>query len=161
TRIDIAKDLLTTVAKVFPQKALNGTSESVLFNFKYRISNFANIKYKQPLITGYTLSSSRFEICVYDKKYEVSRQRNPKKITYYQQYFSLFPEESPITRFELRLKQETCFRLNEVFLNYSIDEATVCRHAYTLFSKKHSLKRRPNGSREKDIRRWPVDFAWK
>jgi hypothetical protein len=110
--------------------------------------------------TGFEIFGGRFKLIVYDKKEENQKSKNPQKKEYYQKIFDQFPDR-PVTRVELRLKQEACKKLIDEFYCFEHSEIDFINACLSGFYKKHKLRVKKDLSDEKDFRRWPVHNNWK
>lgn len=157
TTVDIAQDFLVHIDDLLPNPAYSSGNHRYCFRFKSR-NYFESLKnYRQK--TGFEIQSGRFKLIVYDKKSENKGTTNKKKKEYYENLFKEYPNK-PVTRIELRLKQEMCKNLLDVFYSdiSEHDFIALCFHQFTL---RHKLRSRKGKSVDTDFRRWPIHPHWK
>jgi hypothetical protein len=158
TLIDVAQDFLAPIQSILPYPEHNNSD--VKYCFKHKCSKFNENCKNRSLLTGFFISTGRYKITIYDKKAENQRARNKLKKSYYKKIFEKY-KDKPVTRVELRLKQEACRKLLSCFFDFSISEEKFLRIALFQLYRKHKLRIKPVLSNDKDFRRWPIHPHWK
>lgn len=157
TTIDLAQDFLAKVNQVLPSPSVVTTDYKYCFKFKYR--QYTQCSKDGKVDTGFEFYSSRYKITVYDKILENKGAKNPVKKKYYLQLYGQY-EKVGVTRVEIRIKQELCKDISQVFFDLNVTEEQFINFVLSKFYCKHKLKVQPEKSRDKDHRRWIVHRNW-
>ena len=162
TRIDVCQDISLRPTEILPPSNSETIWSGLKYCFKHSYCEYqVSDKEKGMSPTGFCIKNSRFEIRLYDKKNELKGCKSENKRKLYKEYFLSIGPDSPVTRFELQVKQENCEPYQEVIFDRSMTEDLFCREVLKRFSKKHSLKERSNGSKDQDWNRHPINENWK
>lgn len=160
TRLDEYVDATGSVSSFFPPSDGDFYGKYYVYNFKYKRDIWGDNKNRENRLkeTGFSLSNSTFEFCVYDKMEELRKSKNPAKKELFLSYLSKV-KESSITRIEARLKGDSLEPIREYFYSNTLTEKSFLQSSRHLMSKRRKLKVRSTGV-DKDARRYPVDRNW-
>ncbi|MBI2521461.1 MAG: hypothetical protein HYV97_13670 [Bdellovibrio sp.] len=160
TRIDVCQDIMLNPFEILPASNMQTIQDGYIYHFKHTYAEYHKCDNASMIYTGFGIKTSRFELVVYDKKEELQHCRSQRKKEYYDKYLEAIGGETPLTRCELRLKQENCEPFLEIIFDKSISEISFCKLVLKTFAKRHNLRTRSNGSVTKKYDRWPIHKNW-
>lgn len=157
TRIDVAQDFLLEVLDVLPIPSECPPQIKYCFKYKSRTNTYQ--AGSSDVVSGFEMFAGRYSLVVYNKVLENMRVKNNEKKDYYEKIFSKYKGQ-PVTRVELKLKQEACKKLIEIFYKPNIEESEFLQLCSSQFFKRKKLRIRNSNSHDNDWRRWPVHPHW-
>lgn len=161
TRIDVAQDITLRPGEVLPPSNESANLLGFKYDFKHSFQEHSvSVAKKKMKPTGYVFSNSRFKIRLYDKKEEMKNCRSEKKKQYYDAYFESLGSDTPVSRFELQIKQESCEPFLDCIFQKWPSEDLFCAEVLKKFGHKHKLRQRKVGSTDQSWKRQPVNSNW-